>query len=59
MEAEALAQWAASDLRDPRDQMRLVLRQELHRRGLLRPKADEIHDKEGLDNRRTAGLNRS
>lgn len=34
-EAEALAMWAASELRDPRDQIRLVLRQELERRGLL------------------------
>jgi hypothetical protein len=35
-EADALARWAASELRDPRDQLRLVLRQELERRGLLR-----------------------
>ena len=35
-EADALARWAASELRDPRDQIRLVLRQELERRGLLR-----------------------
>jgi hypothetical protein len=35
-EAEALAMWAGSELRDPRDQIRLVLRRELERRGLLR-----------------------
>lgn len=34
VEADALAQWAASELRDPRDQIRMVLRQELKRRGL-------------------------
>ena len=39
-EADALAQWAASELRDPRDQVRLVLRQELQRRGLLQPTED-------------------
>lgn len=35
MEADALANLAASELRDPRDQIRLVVRQELQRRGLL------------------------
>ena len=39
-EAEALARWAASELRDPRDQIRLVLRQELERRGLLQSTED-------------------
>jgi hypothetical protein len=34
-EAEALAMWAKSELRDPRDQIRLVVRRELERRGLL------------------------
>jgi hypothetical protein len=34
-EADALATWAESELRDPRDQIRLVVRQELKRRGLL------------------------
>jgi hypothetical protein len=34
-EADALAAWAESELRDPRDQIRLVLRRELERRGLL------------------------
>jgi len=34
-EADALAMWAGSELRDPRDQIRLVLRRELERRGLL------------------------
>jgi hypothetical protein len=34
-EAEALAMWAESELRDPRDQIRLVVRRELERRGLL------------------------
>ena len=35
VEAEALATWAESELRDPRDQIRLVVRRELERRGLL------------------------
>ncbi len=34
-EAEALATWAECELRDPRDQIRLVLRRELERLGLL------------------------
>jgi hypothetical protein len=34
-EAEALAMWAGCELRDPRDQVRLVLRRELQRQGLL------------------------
>jgi len=34
-EADALATWAESELRDPRDQIRLVVRRELERRGLL------------------------
>lgn len=35
-EADALARWAASELRDPRDQIRLVVRRELERTGYLR-----------------------
>ncbi|HEM61072.1 MAG TPA: hypothetical protein ENO24_02180 [Chloroflexi bacterium] len=35
VEAEALATWAESELRDPRDQIRLVVRREMERRGLL------------------------
>jgi hypothetical protein len=31
-EAEALAKWAAEELRDPRDQIRLIVRRELQRR---------------------------
>ena len=34
-EAETLARWAALELRDPRDQVRFLIRQELLRRGLL------------------------
>jgi len=34
-EAELLAKLAAAELRDPRDQIRFVLRQEFERRGLL------------------------
>jgi hypothetical protein len=34
-EAEALNRWATSKLRDPRDQIRFAVRQELLRRGLL------------------------
>ena len=36
-EAEALARLAASELRDPRDQIRLVIRRELERLGLWPP----------------------
>jgi hypothetical protein len=36
-EAEALARLAASELRDPRDQIRFVVRCELERQGLLHP----------------------
>lgn len=45
-EADALARWAASELRDPRDQIRVVLRQELERRGLLHTKDDARKDQE-------------
>lgn len=34
-EAETLARWAALEMRDPRDQVRFLVRQELLRRGLL------------------------
>lgn len=34
-EAKKLAEWAESELRQPRDQLRYLLRQELERRGLL------------------------
>jgi len=39
-EAETLARWAALELRDPRDQVRFLIQQELLRRGLL---PDSIH----------------
>lgn len=47
-EAEALGKWAISELRDPRDQIRLLLRDELRRRGLLGDGETEfqVHDKE-------------
>lgn len=35
METEALARWAAQEMREPRDQARFLIRQELLRRGLL------------------------
>jgi hypothetical protein len=34
-ESEFLAHWAAEELRDPRDQIRLVLRREMECRGFL------------------------
>ena len=34
-EAEKLAHWAALEMRDPRDQVRFLIRQELLRQGLL------------------------
>ena len=44
-EADALARLAGSELRDPRDQIRLMVRGELERSGLLLP-----------DDQETAGL---
>jgi hypothetical protein len=41
-EADMLAQLAASELRDPRDQLRLLLRQELERRSLWSLTADRL-----------------
>jgi len=41
-EAEALAQLAYAELRDPREQLRLILRQELARRGLLNTPASTL-----------------
>lgn len=35
IEAERLAHWAALEMRDPRDQIRFLIRQELLQRGLL------------------------
>lgn len=34
-EADALAEWAASELRDPREQVRYILRRDLAQRGLV------------------------
>jgi hypothetical protein len=38
-EGRALTDLAFKELRDPRDQIRLIVRQELERRGLLPPSA--------------------
>ncbi len=46
-EAEALAMWAESELRDPRDQIRLVLRRELQLRGLLDANHEPLKGEEG------------
>jgi len=46
-EAEALAMWAESELRDPRDQIRLVLRRELQRQGLLDANHEALAGEEG------------
>ena len=35
VERNALTEWAETELRDPRDQIRLVVREALERRGLL------------------------
>lgn len=37
IEADVLMSWATAELRDPREQIRFILRQELTRRGLLQP----------------------
>jgi len=48
VEADILAIWAASEMRDPRDQIRFVLRQALERRGLLTP-TDESSNQKRMD----------
>ena len=48
-EADALARWAASELRDPRDQIRLLLRRELKQRGLLPSSDDKAPEREVVD----------
>ena len=35
VEAIALSKWSATEMRDPRDQIRFILRMELERRGFL------------------------
>jgi hypothetical protein len=35
VEADSLMIWATTELRDPREQIRFILRQELERRGFL------------------------
>jgi hypothetical protein len=50
-EAEELAHWAASELRDPRDQIRFVIRQALQQRGLVQntdEQTDNQHDADKL-----------
>ena len=37
----ALAQLAKQEIRDPREQLRVILRQELQRRGLLEKEGDD------------------
>lgn len=46
-EAEALATWADCELRDPRDQVRLVLRRELQRQGLLDANDEAVKGEQG------------
>ena len=48
-EADLLAQWAASELRDPRDQIRFVLRQALEERGLLQSADRPAQPRQGGD----------
>ena len=54
-EAKALNQWAESELREPRDQIRFVLRQALKERGLLQDSgklpATEAHETATSNNR--------
>lgn len=40
-EAVALRKWSAEELRNPRDQLRHILRQELNQRGLLPSDGDQ------------------
>lgn len=54
-EADALARWAASELRDPRDQIRVVLRRELERRGLLQTKDDAPRGQEAQPRQQPQG----
>ncbi len=46
IEAETLTRWAALELRDPRDQVRFLIRQELLRRGLLPDPIRQSGDRE-------------
>jgi hypothetical protein len=44
IEADVLISWATAELRDPREQIHLVLRQELERRGLLQAELASLTD---------------
>jgi hypothetical protein len=46
-EAEALARLAAAELRDPREQIRFILREELRRRNLLPAEIREMSQETG------------
>ena len=51
-EADALTRWATSELRDPRDQIRFLVRQELRKRGWLsdnQPHAEQNEEEEDLN----------
>jgi hypothetical protein len=48
-EARALTQLADSEIREPRDQIRYILRQELEQRGLLPP--SDTHQQAQAQNR--------
>ena len=53
-EADVLMKWSASELRDWRDQIHFIIRQEMERRGLLPanshdPQVEEQADEQAMD----------
>jgi hypothetical protein len=50
-EADALTRWATSELRDPRDQIRFLVRQELRKRGWLSDSQPHTEQNEGQEDR--------
>jgi hypothetical protein len=48
-EADLLSFWAKEELRDPRDQIRFILRNELERRGFLQNETVQSTTKEKND----------
>ena len=50
VERNALSEWAQTELRDPRDQIRLFVREALERRGLLEPPIiNELSNRENVE----------
>ncbi len=52
LEASALSRWADTEMRDPRDQVRFVLRQVLEERGFLNASSESVSngDPQNIEN---------